>query len=96
MIQLNLSQRTMLMPRSPSRSAKGVGMHNGCPLLNMNVCEKRYAAVIGDKQQRQEHAYIFHNSLSQIVQSTLFSREDSKIGLAIHIFSPVSKKYRSS
>ena len=86
----------MLMPRSPSRSGKGVGMHNGCPLLNMNVCEKRYAAVIDDKQQRQEHAYIFQNSLSQIVQSTLFSREDSKIGLAIHIFSPVSKKYRSS
>lgn len=86
----------MLMPRTSSRSGKWVGMHNGCSLLNMNVCKKRYAAVIGDKQQRQEHAYIFQNSLSQIVQSTLFSRKDSKIGLAIHIFSPVSKKYRSS
>lgn len=54
MIQLDLSQRAMLMLRSPIRSGKGMGMHDGCALLNMNVRKKRDAAVIGDKQQRQE------------------------------------------
>ena len=54
MIQLDLSQRAMLMLRSPIRSGKGMGMHDGCALLNMNVRKKRDAAVIGNKQQRQE------------------------------------------
>ena len=54
MVQLDLSQRAMLMLRSPIRSGKGMGMHDGCALLNMNVRKKRDAAVIGDKQQRQE------------------------------------------
>lgn len=54
MIQLDLSQRAMLMLRSTIRSGKGMGMHDGCALLNMNVRKKRDATVIGDKQQRQE------------------------------------------
>lgn len=57
--QLDLSQRTMLMPRSPIRSGKRVGMHNGRALLDMDMRKERHAAVIGQEQQRQKEAQIF-------------------------------------
>lgn len=53
MEQLYLGQRAMVMPRAIRRLLERVGVYDGRPILDMDVREKRYPAVIRYEQQGQ-------------------------------------------
>lgn len=63
MVELELGQRSMLVPAPIGCLVERMRMDDRRPMLDMDVHEQGYATVVGDKNHRQQPLYIFDHPL---------------------------------